>query len=252
MEVKYFNSEAVEIDGQKMVYLASPHAMIEKIFEALSLIGPEKFFSSPDEKAKKLRESMAESFFALALKKNSGQDWWVTQPEKDPPDFVLTSWTENPITVTVAPFELVEIPPRCVSFEEMMKIVRGKLNKGYPSNYHLLVFVNNENSIDWIERLHRELKKDISFQTLWTLHLLQNKETQTISAAVANKLRPLPLGHGEISFESGKGLRLDPLPSFMEVVKNGDRSFIKFNEEFALKLRKEMMKELRDRREAHR
>ena len=115
MEVKYLNSEAVEIDGQKMVYLASPHAMIEKIFEALSLIGPEKFFSSPDEKTKKLRESMAESFFALALKKDSGQDWWVTQPEKDPPDFILTSWTENPITVAVAPFELVEVRDRDAS-----------------------------------------------------------------------------------------------------------------------------------------
>jgi hypothetical protein len=250
MEVKYLNSEAVEIDGRKMVYLGSPHAMIERIFEALASIGPEKFFSNPDEKTKKLREGMAEAFFALALKKDSGQDWWMTQPDEDPPDFVLTSWTENPITVTVAPFELVEIPPRCASFEEMMSIIRGKLDKGYPSNYHLLVFVNHESSIDWIELLHRGLETDIAFQTLWTLHLLQNKETHAISVAVANKLRPFPLSHSEISFESGDGLRLGPLPGFMEVVENGDRAFIKFNEEFAMKLRKEMMKSLRDRRMA--
>lgn len=248
MDIKHLSSEAIEVDGQKMVYLASPHAMIESIFEALSSIGPEKFFSSPDEDVKKLRESMAESLFALSLKKDSGQDWWVTQPENDPPDFVLTSWTENPVTVTLAMFELVEIPGRCGSFEEMMEIVRGKLNKGYPQNYHLLIFVNNENSIDWIEQLHRELEATVPFQTLWTLHLLNNKETGAISLAVANKLRPLPLSHTEASFESGEGLRFGPLPSFMEVVENGDRRFIKFNEEFAKKLKKEMMKSLQDRR----
>jgi hypothetical protein len=248
MDIKFLNSEAIEIEGRKMVYLASPHAMIEKIVEALSSIGPEKFLSSPDADVKKLRESMAESLFALSLKKDSGRDWWVTQPEDDPPDFVLTSWTENPVTVTVAMFELVEIPGRCQSFEEMMDIVRAKLNKGYPSNYHLLVFVNNENSIDWIEQLHRGLEGTVPFQTLWTLHLLNNKETGAISLAVANKLRPLPISHSEASFETGDGFRFGPLPSFMEVVENGDRKFIKFNEEFAGQLRKEMMKSLQERR----
>jgi GrpB-like predicted nucleotidyltransferase (UPF0157 family) len=246
---KFISSEAVEVDGQKMLFLASPHAIVENIFKALTVIGPEKFFSNPDEKTKKLRESMAECFFAFALKKESGKDWWIMQPEKDPPDFNLTSWTENPITITLAPFELVEIPGRCKSFEEMMQIVRKKLEKGYPQNYHLLIFVNNGNSTDWIELLHRKLPESVPFQTIWTLHLLVDRTTKDLSAAVANKLRPLPLSHSEISFNDPSALRFRPLPSFMELVKNGSRTFIKFNKEFADALNKEMMKALRDRRQ---
>src|SRR5690242_18999647 len=103
MSPEFINSESIEFEGQKMVYQTSPQAIIEKIFEALSSIGPEKFFSNPDEKTKKLREGMAEAFFALALKKDSGQDWWIMQPEDDPPDFFLSSYPENPITIALAP-----------------------------------------------------------------------------------------------------------------------------------------------------
>lgn len=246
---KFVNSESVEIDGQKMIYLASPHSMIEKIHEALSSIGPEKFFSNPDEETKKLRESMAESFFALALKKDSKQDWWVMQPEKDPPDFTLTSWTENPITITLAPFELVEIPPRCKSFEEMWKIVKKKLEKGYLKSYHLLIFINNERSTEWLELLHGKLALSVPFQTIWTLHLLVHKTTKELSSAIANKLRPLPVKHTEVSFNDPQSLRFGPLSSFMELVKDGNKTFLKMNQEFANALRKEMMKTLRDRRE---
>jgi hypothetical protein len=247
MTSKFVNSESVEIDGQKMIYLASPHFMIEKIHEALSSIGPEKFFSNPDEKTKKLRESMAEAFFALALKKDSKQDWWVVQPEEDPPDFTLTSWTENPITITLAPFELVEIPARCKSFEEMWRIVKKKLEKGYPENYHLLIFINNEKSTEWLELLNNKLAVSVPFQTIWTLHLLVNKTTKELSAAIANKLRPLPIKHTEASFNDPQSLRFGPLPSFMEVVKDNKNTFLKMNQEFANALRKEMMKTLYNR-----
>lgn len=253
--LKKINSEAIEIDGKPMVFSASPHMILESIYETLHSIGPKAFFSNPDEETKKLRESMAAMFMALAIKKNSGQDWWITQPDKDPPDFVLTSYGEGSpgsVSIAMALFELVEIQERCNSFEEAIKIVEGKLKKGYPENYNLLVFVNHIESVNWIERLYRELPQVVPFQSLWTLHLLQDPRTGELSVAIANKLRPDPVFHSEFKFNEPDAFKFNPLPSYMKAESRDGKTFMTFDEKFAQQLRKEMMKALQARRQTDR
>ncbi len=231
-----------------MVLLASPHALIDDIVKELSSVTAERFFSNPNQRSKKLRESMAESLIALALKKDSGQDWWIMQPQNDPPDFILVSWKETPLTIDMALFELVEIPERCESFEDMMRIIKGKMEKGYPAYYHLLIFINNKNSSRWVELLHRELPHNVPFRAIWTLYLLAKNGTNEISGIIVNRIRPLP-GHSiQASFSEDGVFRFGPLPSFMESVDGNGKPLVRFKKTFADSLRKEMMKTLRDRK----
>ncbi|MDP3726092.1 MAG: hypothetical protein Q8R36_02750, partial [bacterium] len=197
MGVNFINSEICEIDGEKLIYFNDPRRLRDKIIDTASKVGAKKFFSSTDENIKKVRESVAEYFFTLALKKGNHRDWFIMQPQGDPPDFILMTASDNPMAITLDGFELVEIPGCCKTFDEMMDIVQKKINKGYSVRYNLLIFVNNEKSKEWLFLLHRYLENYHPFKTVWTVHLLCYKDKKDFFGYVVNRLRPLPVRHIE-------------------------------------------------------
>lgn len=72
-----------------MIYFRDSISLLKQIEQTLSEIGPQEFFSSTDNKVKKVRESLAEFFFILALKKDTNKDWLLMQPKDVFPDFIL-------------------------------------------------------------------------------------------------------------------------------------------------------------------
>lgn len=240
MATTIVNSEICEIDGKKMLYFREPNLMLSGIEETLAKVGAEKFFSSTDEAVKKARESLAEFFFTVALKKDTSRDWWLMQPQKDPPDFTLMTIKEDPITITLDAFELVEIPGRCQTFDEALGIVQSKLNKGYAGHYNLLIFVNNERSKEWINLLNERLENHHPFKTIWTVHLLWYKGKKDLFGPIVNRLRPYPVVHIDAVQNDGKLYQYQSIPTFMEKITSGEKTFISFKTEFVKELTKKL------------
>ena len=250
MTVNFLNSERVKVGDEELIFFMHPNTLRDKLVETVEKIGAQKFFSNPDENTKKARENVAEYFFTLGLKKDSGQDWFLMQPKKDPPDFVLMTVADNPITITLDHFELVEIPGRCKSFEEMLKIVRGKLNKGYTEKYHLLIFVNHERSKEWINELHQQVQDFSPFKTVWTVHLIWYKGQAGLYGSVVNRLRPHPTRTVEVALNDEALRQNSPLSNHMEELKVDGKTFIRFKEDFVKKLTMAMRKSLLARSQA--
>lgn len=229
--MKIIDSQSCEIEGKSMTFFQHPLNLFSRIERTLSEIGAAKFFSDPSEKIKRVRESMAEYFFAIALKKKFGNDWWVMQPNSEFPDFIIMSVDDGPNKINIEHFELVEIMNRCQSFEEMMSIVDAKIKKGYPENYNLLIFINHEKSKDWIPLLYKKLEKIHPFKAIWTVHLLYQGEDNPF-CSIVNRIRPHPVIHVEANFTDSFLYELKSLPPFIEMIKDGDNSILTFNKEF--------------------
>lgn len=243
MSIEFTSSENCKIDGVEMVYFSHPVSLLNRIEKVLKEIGPERFFSSTDERIKKIRESLAEFFFLMTVKQTTGLDPYLMQPKEQFPDFVVMTVSEVPLVISLSYFELVEIPPRCASFEEMMHIVTRKLNKGYPKGaFSLLIFVNHERSAEWVGLLNKRLTSNETFLSIWTVRLLFNNNEKEISSAVADQIFPLPKNQvearmGDISLHTPQYL-----PSYMNEEKTERGTFRKFKPDFLRVLLLEMKK----------
>lgn len=236
MTIKFTNSENCEIDGKSMTYFRESHAILKEIEITLERVGAEKFFSSTDENVKKVRESMAGLFFLFALQGRTGDFLFLIQPDEDPPDFVALSVGDHPDSMSVNLIELDEIPSRCASFEEARSIVQKKIDKGYPKEYSLLIFINNEKSKDWLPLLNNVLQGQQSFKSIWTLHLLVDKGDWF---PVLNRVQPHPVKH----FETRISDLVFPtkLPYFMQQINKDGENIIVFKDSFM----KEFMKKIK-------
>jgi hypothetical protein len=248
MSIDFINSEKCKIDDKEMIYFRDTRQLRDKIIETVSNVGAGNFFSSTDENVKKVRESMAEYFFTLSLKKDSQKDWFLMQPQNDPPDFFLMTATDNPMTITLDAFELVEIPGRCQMFDEMMNIVQKKIDKGYSVSYNLLIFVNNDKSREWLSLFHEQLKNYYPFKTIWTVHLLWYKEKKDVFGYVVNRLRPYPVKH--IEGELAEPHPFQTTPFFMEEIKKENKIFLSFKSDFAEELTKELRRIILKRKQS--
>lgn len=250
MKIDFINSERVKVGDEELIYFMHPNTLRDKLIETVEKVGTQKFFSSPEEDVKKARENVAEYFFVLGLKKDSRQDWFLMQPKKDPPDFILMTVAGNPVTITLDHFELVEIPGRCKSFEEMLGIVHSKLNKGYTEKYHLLIFVNHEKSKEWINELHQQIQDFAPFKTVWTVHLVWYKNQSSLYGSVVNRLRPYPTKSIEVALNDEALRQSSPLPNHMEELKVDGKTFINFKPDFVKELTMAMRKSLLTRSQA--
>ncbi len=238
MAIDFIDSESCNIDGEKKIYFMHPNVLRDRIIETYSSVGAKRFFSAK----KDGREAMPEYFFALALKKATGKDWFLLQPEKDPPDFSLMTVSTDPIIITLDQFELVEIPERCPTFQKMMDIVKEKQNKGYPANYHLLIFINNEKSKEWINLLNEQLKNHYPFKTIWTIYLLWYKGKKNLYGSVVNRLRPYPIKSVEYALNDKALYQCLSMPSCIEELKVDGKSFFSFKSDFVKELTKKIRK----------
>ncbi len=244
MKVNFLTSDRCRVGDEELIYFMHPNTLRDKLIETVEKVGAQKFFSSPEESIKKARENVAEYFLILGLKKISGLDWFLRQPNNDPPDFELMTISNNPITITLDSFELVEIPGRCKTFEEMYGIVRGKLNKGYTQNYHLLIFVNHEKSGEWIKQLHQQQADFSPFKTVWTVHLVWYKDQQGLYGSVVNRLRPHPAKTTQVALNDEVLRQNSPLPDHIEELKIDGKTFIGFKRDFVKELTTAMRKTL--------
>jgi hypothetical protein len=127
------------------IFFAHPHTLLDKVGEILKAVGPEKFFSSSDEKVKKAREGFAAYFFTLAMKKHTGKDWWLAQPDqadRSYPDFDFMSFGKSPEDLGAESVELTGVYPHFKSFDEALKVIEEKQKKYGPGpvKFSLLVF----------------------------------------------------------------------------------------------------------------
>lgn len=242
MEVNFIDSETCRIGGNHMTYFMHPNVLRDRFIKTVEKIGAKKFFSSPENDVKRNRESIAEYFFLLALKKGNGQEWFLRQPKDDPPDFELMTVNVNN-EITLDNFEIVEIPPRCQTFDCMMNILQGKLNKGYTEKYNLLIFMNNEHGDEWIRLCHEQLKNFNPFKTIWTIQLLWHKNTKEIGGSMVHRLRPYPTNSIRVALNDEALKKEFLIPKYMEEIKIEGQSFLTFKPDFAKELTKMMKKD---------
>ena len=145
---------------------------------------------------KKAREGFAAYFFTLAMKKYTGKDWWLAQPDhanRSYPDFDFISFDKAPKDLGAESMELTGVYPHFKSFDQMMKVVEQKRQKyGLEKvKFSLLIFVNHEKSEEWISLLREHLTTEHPFRSIWTIHLRFKKGGQEVGAAVVQRIRPL-------------------------------------------------------------
>ncbi len=237
MSVQFKNSETVNIDGKEVIYLRESIAILSHLQGVLARVGAENFFSSPHDDIKKARESMAGLFYLLALQSETNNGLYLMQPQNDPPDFVLMTLGETIEETKLNKVELVEVPSRCESFDEAIKIVQKKINKGYAESYDLLIFVNNPKCKEWLPLFNAQLGDYHPFASVWALNLLEQNGDYW---PVVNRLRPLPVRH--IENKLGDIILPNKVSPFMEVKTQDGKSFMAFKpeliKEFTKKYRK--------------
>lgn len=223
------------------IFFAHPHTLINKVGEILEEVGAEKFFSGPEERIKKVREGLAAYFFTLAMKKHTGKDWWLAQPDqadRSYPDFDFMSFGKTPEDLETESVELTGIYPHFKSFDEALKVIEQKQKKYGPNavKFSLLVFVNHEKSEEWIDLLKEHLSIEHPFVSIWTIHLLLKKGGQEVGTAVAQRIRPLPVIRVEANIDDPETHKRQPLSDYMEEKDVNGVHHVTFKQEFIDKI----------------
>ena len=223
------------------IFFAHPHTLLDKVGEVLQEVGADKFFSSPDEGVKKAREGFAAYFFTLAMKKHTGKDWWLAQPDqadRSYPDFDFMSFGKTPEDLGAESVELTGVYPHFKSFDEVMKVVEQKQQKYGPEavKFSLLIFVNHEKSDEWISLLRERLTTEHPFISIWTIHLRFKKGGQEVAAAVAQRIRPFPGLRVTADMDAPETHKRQHLPDYMEEKTENGTQYVLFKQEFIDKI----------------
>lgn len=215
-----------------------PHTLLNQVEKVLTEVGPEMFFKSPEERIKKAREGFAAYFFMLTMKKYTGRDWWLLQPdqaERSYPDFDFMAFGKTSADLSIESVELTGVYPHFKSFDEVVNIVENKIKKygNNPVKFSLLIFVNHEKSEEWISQLKDYLIVKSPFVSVWTIHLLYKPGGQEIASAVAEKIIPLPNLRVVANMNDPEIHQRQPLPNYIEQKRAEDGSdYIFFKQEF--------------------
>ena len=155
---------------------------------------------------------------------------------------------EKPLSFAAEGVELVTVPDFFTSYEEMwQKTIVHKLSKNYPPGFSLLIFINNIHSNDWLPRLNNDLKDWKPFKTVWTLHLLTDKENKEIQKVIVNKLRPFPVSRVVIDMSNIMSEQ-PPLPqSLFDEIEIDGKKGLKMKPNVQLELSKMMKKIIKSR-----
>lgn len=226
---------------ETQIFFAHPHTLLGKVEEILKEVGAQKFFSSSEERVKKAREGFAAYFFTLAMKKHTGKDWWLAQPDqadRSYPDFDFMSFGNTPEDLGAESVELTGVYPHFKSFDEAMRVVEQKQKKygPNPAKFSLLIFVNHKKSEEWIELLKRRLLTEHPFISIWTIHLRFKMGGQEVGAAVANRIRPLPAIRVTANTDDPETHKRQPLPAYIEEKEVYGKHHATFKQEFIDKI----------------
>jgi hypothetical protein len=234
------------MDLSKGVKFAHPFMLLKQCQDLLEELGPEKFLHGADPRAHKGKEAFSALLFILSLKKPTGKDWWLLQPDEVFPDFQIMAFSEdesNPISVFA--FELVTVPDQCSTFEQALEIVHGKiLEKNYApaSKVNLLIFINNIQGQAWVSRLSQEIGPHPVFQEVWTIYLKARPGTNNIAGSVVDRISPKPVKHIPVSFSDSEVFRTQPLPRFIEEFSVNGQVYVKISDEMQKRIRNAVKK----------
>ncbi len=223
------------------IFFAHPHTLLGQVDNILEKIGPKQFFKSSNQEVKKAREGLPAYFFTLILKKSTGRDWWLAQydqVDRTYPDFDFISFDENPLNFKLESVELTGVYPHFKSFEEVLSVIYKKKKKYGPNpvNFSLLIFVNHENSVRWIEQLLMTINDPVPFISIWAIHLSFMSNSLEIQKVIAHRLAPFPIQRVEVDTNDPEIHIPQPLPSYVEQSKDGENTYITFNKAFMDKL----------------
>ncbi len=225
------------------IFFAHPHTLFDQVGKVLEKVGPEKFFTSPNEEVKKAREGFAAYFFTLTLKEYTGRDWWLAQYDQAVrayPDFDFISFAENPDDMKLESVELTGVYPHFKSFDEALKVIEKK-QKQYgnePVKFSLLVFFNHEKSEEWINMLREKVSSEHPFISIWTIHLRFKKGSKEVGKSVAQRIMPLPGLRVEADTDNPEVHKRQSLPTYMEQHRDGEHTYVTFKSEFIDKIRR--------------
>jgi len=221
-----------------------PNTFLQRIDEIREKYGAEEFLHGDNEECQKGREAFFEYWFVIGFKRISRKDWWILQPQATFPDIILTSFTENPLSMQVLQYEHVMIPD---NYKEVSKMVENVTNKIETKQYNtggpcgLLVFSNNANSKDFEEKLYQTLNKIHPFTEVWTTSL-EYLDRVTIKKIIVSKVRPLPVIRFEFNFDDPSLYSYQTPPSCMESVEENGTKFLRIKKEAMIELRKEAIR----------
>ena len=226
------------------IFFAHPHTLLDQVGKVLEKVGPQKFFTSPNEGVKKAREGFAAYFFTLTLKKYTSRDWWLAQYDqgiRNYPDFDFISFAENSKDIKMEPVELTGVYPHFKSFDEFLKVVENKQKKygTEPVKFSLLIFVNHEKSEEWINLLRNKVNSEYPFLSIWTIHLRFKKGEKEVGKAIAQRIVPFPCLRIEADTDDSEIHKPQPITSYMKQLKSGE---ITFKSEFIDKLKSKIKK----------
>jgi hypothetical protein len=234
------------MDLHKAIKFAHPFTLLKQCENLLKELGPEKFLYGADLRAHKGKEAFSALLFILSMKKPTGKDWWLLQPDEAFPDFQIMAFSEdeyNPINLFS--FEIVTIPDRCATFEQALAIVHGKTQaKKYTlsSKVNLLIFINNIQGHAWIPRLLREIGPHPVFQEVWTIYLKAFPGTNNIAGSVVDRISPKPAKHVPVSFSDSDIFKMQPLPGFVEEFSVDGQVYVKISDEMQRRIRSAVKK----------
>lgn len=223
-----------------LIGLPAPTQLFLEATKVLDDVGPQAFFSSPKESVKKAREGLAILFYMFAVHKATSKFWWVQQATKqDPfPDFYIFMIDGPPLGVEGQGVELVEIKPEISSYEEARRIIESKISKGYPPGFHLLIFLNNTQSTEWLPQINSDFQYQKSFNSVSVLHLLSKNGQSDLEIITVTELGSPWFQVVEELEEVGKNLPHLPRQLFEETFFEGQE---------AVRLKPEVDKELKKR-----
>src|SRR3989344_2638086 len=217
--------------------------LLFKIDGHLQRTGPKRFFSNPDKDSQKFKESVGLVFFLTALKIDTGWDWFVDPVKEEFPDFRLIAFPDDGIAFMQV--EHVEIPVHCTSFDQMMSIVKGKIENHYGATQsELLIYINNAQSPKWQEQLKTGLSHLGSFKAVWSLRLIGNMNNTIAQGCVVDRLFSNPEKRIETSFDDKRLYKAQPLPSFVEQQVIDGRTYRRVKPEIMRDLQIQMRKRL--------
>lgn len=148
----------------------SPKIVIYEFSQLIKHAGQDVVFG--ERKYQADRELWIASLFALGISANGKEQYWVGYGKDNTPDAEIVAFKETEHLrgkgrdLELTPVEIMEFENHALDFEE--ELIK-KLNKKYPTNFHLLIFVTKEGAWHHDKLVEIVNKHNPSLAAIWFL-----------------------------------------------------------------------------------
>lgn len=154
-----------------------PHLVLARNQEIIKKYGLNNFLKRNE--FKRAREMYQTAIYAIGMTARTGDYYWITPSNKDTPDSYLI-WKEgNELFV-----ECVELTLWNEHVEEMLEIIKKKINKQYPPYFSIVIHDSHDNQnvhSRYFQEIHERLKDlSISIGAIRFWMEIKNKEPRNV------------------------------------------------------------------------